>query len=360
METEEQNNNLKTLRCCIPNCRNSLVDKQRKKDVAFYTFPDQSSDLITYRCWLREVRKCKAEAGETFKDTQSAFVCECHFRRDDFSIDLKSGNKVLREGSVPLLMAEYSNDSGSDVEVVETSPTIKLGNRLYDRDIAEEQKKLRDYQLSLLHERIGQQKDLSRQRLYQEKEEQEKKLQELLLEQEKHKRQVQLKAQQQQEYKDSVESQAYRDELNRMRQIKQLKELEEQQRRLQEVQSKFKEKKNTKNATQVKDSNGQTQWKKKKENLQQMLEQQKERLAEIQKQESLYEAKKRKRVIDSSDDRIKETSATTSKNMSPSNSINVISCGKCLKLESELRLISQQYLELKKENEYLKMKLNKK
>jgi len=358
METEELNDKLKILRCCIPKCRNSLIGKQRKKDVAFYTFPDQTSDLIAYRCWLREVRKCKAEAGETFKDAQNAFVCECHFRKDDFCIDSRSGNKVLREGSVPKLINDCSSNSGSDVDVVETSPTIELGNRLYDRNIAKEQKKLTDYQLSLLHERIAQQ--TSQQRLRQEKEEQEKKLQELLLEQEKHKRQVQIKAQQQQEYKNSVESQAYRDELNRVRQIKQLQELEEQQRRLQEVQTKLKEKKINKNATQVKDTNGQTQWKQKKENLQQMLEQQKERLAEIQKQESLCEAKKRKRIIDPSDERMKEASATSSKNVSPSNSINVISCGKCLKLESELRLISQQYLDLKKENEYLKMKLNRK
>uniref|UniRef100_A0A7M5VH38 THAP-type domain-containing protein n=1 Tax=Clytia hemisphaerica TaxID=252671 RepID=A0A7M5VH38_9CNID len=339
----DTNNNGMKNECCIPGCKHK---EGIHRSISFYNFPDQVSDFIAYRCWLREVRKFKSDCGETFDPVEDVLICENHFRNEDFSIDLKTGRKHLKHGSVPCLLSNYSSNE-SDVEVVNVDQEAETRNfdRIeYNRD-----------EIKPVIKKAGQSKNFEHYRLLQEKEEQEEKLRRLLAQQEEHRGRFANAKQTQ----NKVEY--HKEELNKLRRAKQLLELEEKQRQLTEAQAKMKERKNKNESPQGnKQTTSPVVWKQKKENLQQMLEQQKERLAEIQKQESMYGTnKKRKRQTDSptprdfEQDKLPTTTTASSKTIAQS----VISCGKCIKLEADLRLISQQYIELKKENEQLKFEL---
>ena len=331
--------------CCIPGCKHK---EGIHRNISFYNFPDQVSDFIAYRCWLREVRKFKSDCGETFDPVEDVLICENHFRNEDFSIDLETGRKVLKHGSVPCLMNNYSSNE-SDVEVVSIDQETE--GRNFDR--------IEYNEIKPAVKKTGQSKNFEHFRLLQEKEEQEEKLRRLLAQQEEHRGRFASKKQTQNKIEYDQKEQ-----LNKQRRAKQLLELEEKQRQLTEAQAKMKERKNKVEQSQNnnKQANCPVVWKQKKENLQQMLEQQKERRAEIQKQESLYGSKKRKRQTDSPTPRDAELDKVP-KIIAPTSKINtqsVISCGKCIKLEADLRLISQQYIELKKENEQLKFELSQK
>ena len=405
-EVREQTST-KGTKCCVPGCASK---NKGSTNVSMYPFPDQETNLISYRCWLREMRACKAEAGEPFVHHEDAMVCELHFRDEDFVLTSQTGEKCLKFGTVPFLKNCSTSNSDNDVRVLCTKQKQPSddSNPLQKERITNILKGRKNKNLNSLKKEIQQQKSLSHQRLMQEKELQEEKLRQLLLKQEEH-RKVTKKQKEQKQEEERFEAVTKRDyQQGRLNREQQIKELEEYQRQLREAETQLK--KNTSKhieKTQVATSstnknnnnnyNNEDQvWKKKKATLQMKLEQQRERLIEIQQQELLYEKnnnkikKKRKHPTtivvfgdDEDEDTIETsggdndnhvhripgvavTTATSSiignGNNEPKKSVavatpSVISCGKCLKLESDLQLISQQYLILKKENERLKLQL---
>lgn len=410
----KENASTKSSQCCVPGCASK---NKGSSNVTMYPFPDQETNLISYRCWLREMRACKAEAGEPFVYDEDTMVCELHFRDEDFVVN-QVGEKCLKFGTVPFLRHCSTSNSDNDVKVICTKQqhsTPDETNLLPKKRISTILKGRKSAKLNNLQKEIQQQKSLSHQRLMYEKELQEEKLRQLLLKQEEH-RKVTKKQKEQKQEEERVEAVTKRDyEKERLNREQQIKELEEYQRQLRKAETQLKKnsskhiEKTKTTASSANNNNNEEQlqqnqqgWKKKKATLQMKLEQQRERLVEIQQQEMLYEKnnsknrKKRKHpttstAIPGEDDddycgdgvgesngrdydhheQIPVVATTTAAsgiggvgNGEPPKSVvvatsSVISCGKCIKLESDLQLISKQYLLLKKDNERLKQQLLK-
>ena len=356
--------------CCIPGCpsKNSGLNV-----TALYPFPDQETDLIAYRCWLREVRACKAEVGEAFKHNKDTMICELHFREEDFVVRTQTAERSLRFGTIPFLRNCSTSNSDNDVQVICTQK-FSNGNA-NNKKFSNNLKRRKGAKFENLKKEISQQKSLSHQRLLQEKEHQEEKLRQLLLKEEEHRKLAKKqKVGRGGEGRVEVTKKNYKqDMLNREQQIK---ELEGYQKQLQEAEIQMKKSKphyieeTTATNNSNEEENHHLLWKKKKAALQLKLEQQRERLLEIQQQEMVYESnKKRKKpsIVVIGENTGKEelnssfvTAACGGSNEEPkltAATLSVISCGKCIKLEEDLKLISKQYLELKKENEKLKQQL---
>lgn len=91
--------------CCAIKCNNSSAGD---KSISFHSFPLKDKKLLSI--WLAKIKR------EDFDPTRHTKICSDHFEPECFTIQMFSGRRLLKPGSVPTKFSftkENSRDMNS-------------------------------------------------------------------------------------------------------------------------------------------------------------------------------------------------------------------------------------------------------